>query len=209
MRIAALADLHGHLPETPPCDLLLIAGDVCPAAGHSLAVQRAWCEGPFAEWLRHQPAREIVGVAGNHDFIAQASPSVVRKLPWRYLCDESTVVDGMRVHGSPWTPTFYDWAFMQDDADLARHWDLIPDDVAVLVTHGPPHGLGDRTERGTHEGSLTLRARIEQLDDLRLHVFGHIHENPGHWPLGNATLANVTVVDLDYRPVHPVRIFDL
>ena len=48
MRIVALSDQHGYLPEIPPCDLLIIAGDVCPdrfgpfVAMHNPDQQKSW-----------------------------------------------------------------------------------------------------------------------------------------------------------------------
>jgi len=209
-RVAATADLHGYLPEIPPCDVLLIAGDVCPVYDHSVGFQRRWLEGTFADWLGTLDAGTIVGIAGNHDFAAQADPALMRGLPWRYLCDESTVVDGIAVHGAPWTPRFNDWAFMRDDPDLGQVWARIPDDVDVLVTHGPPLGRGDLVVNGRHAGSETLAQRVAELDRLRLHVFGHIHEAGGSRDtLGAALVANVSHVDFHYRPARPPVVFEL
>ena len=48
MRIVALSDQHGFLPDVPPCDLLIVAGDVCPdrfgpfMAVHDPHQQGAW-----------------------------------------------------------------------------------------------------------------------------------------------------------------------
>jgi Icc-related predicted phosphoesterase len=209
-RVAAIADLHGFLPDVPACDLLLVAGDVCPVEDHRLDFQRRWLEGPFADWLGRAGAGAIVGIAGNHDFVAEADPPLMRSLPWTYLCDEAVDVGGLLVHGSPWTPTFRQWAFMRDDEELARTWALVPDDVDVLVTHGPSLGHGDLVVDGRHAGSATLAGRLAELPRLRLHAFGHIHEAGGSLdPLGAATLANVSYVDFYYRPVRPVAVFDL
>ena len=209
-RVAAIADLHGFLPEIEPCDVLLVAGDVCPVHDHGLDYQRRWVENPFSEWLRSIEAGTIVGIAGNHDFVAQADPELMRALPWTYVCDETVEADGLRIHGSPWTPTFMDWAFMKDEAELAAVWARIPGDVDVLVTHGPPLGHGDLVVNGRHAGSETLLQRLAGLSRLRLHVFGHIHEAGGSRSrLGDAELVNVSYVDFDYRPARPAAVFEL
>jgi len=210
VRVAAISDLHGFLPEIPPCDVLLIAGDVCPLEDHGLDFQEEWLTGAFSEWLRGLAAVRVVGIAGNHDFVAEARPALMRGLPWTYLCDDTVEVGALRIHGSPWTPTFMNWAFMLDEADLDGVWAVIPSDVDVLLTHGPPFGHGDLAVHGLHVGSRTLAARLPQLERLRLHAFGHIHEGWGSRDIeGGTTIANVSYVDFDYRPVQPATVFEL
>jgi Icc-related predicted phosphoesterase len=209
-RVAAISDLHGFLPEIPRCDVLVVGGDLCPVEDHALDHQRWWLENPFSEWLRQIDAGTVVGIAGNHDFVAQSDPELMRALPWTYLVDETVEAAGLRVHGSPWTPTFMDWAFMRDEDDLASVWAAIPDDVEVLVTHGPPFGYGDLAVHGVNCGSTTLVERLPQLERLGLHVFGHIHEGGGSIDrFGSTTVANVSHVDFDYRPARGATVFEL
>jgi Icc-related predicted phosphoesterase len=210
LKVAAISDLHGYLPDVPACDVLLVAGDVCPVEDHDLDFQRRWLEGRFAEWLGGLDAGAIVGIAGNHDFVAETDPGLLRRLPWTYLSDETVEVDGLRIHGSPWTVTFMQWAFMKDEDELVATWARIPDDADVLITHGPPFGYGDLAVHGLHVGSGTLAARLGDLEHLKLHAFGHIHESGGSRDtIGAATLANVSYVDFDYRPAHPAEVFEL
>ena len=208
--MAAISDLHGFLPEIPPCDLLLIGGDLCPVADHEPDYQRRWLEDELAPWLHRLEAETVIGIAGNHDFIAEADAALMHSLPWTYLCDETVTTGSLTVHGSPWTPTFGQWAFMEDDDALERRWARIPDDVDLLVTHGPPLGHGDLIVNGARGGSATLLARLEELSQLRLHVFGHIHEAGGNRTrVGHADLVNVSHVDFDYRPVRGATLFEL
>src|SRR4051794_40180178 len=212
MKIAAVSDLHGLLPDIPPCDLLLIGGDVCPLKDHKLRRQADWLDSDFRAWLTRVPARKIIGVAGNHDFVFQHEPAwVPRDLPWTYLQDSGCEWEGLRFWGTPWQPWFFDWAFNLHEPDLAPKWRLIPEGTDVLVLHGPPHCYGDGVPEGggvRRTGSPSLLERIEQVRP-RLVVFGHIHEGRGEWRLGDVVLANVSIVNAAYKHVHPVWVHKL
>ena len=227
MRIAALSDLHGHLPPVPTCDLLLLGGDLCPVTNHSPRFQARWLDEEFRRWLDAvPPATEIVGVAGNHDFLFERRPDLVpADLNWTYLQDFGCEVGGVKIYGTPWQPPFCDWAFNLDEAGRRKRWADIPGDTEILVLHGPPLGYGDIVPRrvaiseheeawpdGVHVGCRLLRERIEQLPNLRLAVFGHIHGGRGVYGLlgesGGCLLANVAHVDELYRPVHGAMVFE-
>jgi Icc-related predicted phosphoesterase len=212
MKIVAMSDMHGQLPaRVPACDLLLLAGDLTPVEDHSIGFQAGWLEREFRAWLKVQPTRKIVGIAGNHDFIFEQAPNLVpRDLPWTYLQDSGIVWEGLNIWGTPWQPIFFDWAFNGDPERLRRQWSLIPDDTDILVVHGPPLGYGDGIpERGwvRQAGCPHLLERIEQIKP-KLAVFGHIHEGRGEWDLGASKLANVTLLDAGYRAVYEPWVFE-
>ncbi|MBJ7331702.1 MAG: metallophosphoesterase [Solirubrobacteraceae bacterium] len=204
MRLAAIADLHGNLPDIPPCDVLLIGGDLCPAADHDVEVQADWLDGPFRAWLERLPAEEIVAIAGNHDFVFERAPGLLpADLPWVYLQDhDETLGCGLKVWGSPWTPWFFDWAFNapreDGEAFLAARYASVPDDVDVLLLHGPPRGYGDRTVRGMEVGSTAELALIDRVRP-RACVFGHIHEGRGAWMRDETQLVNASAVTVEYE----------
>jgi hypothetical protein len=78
MRIVALSDQHGHLPPIPPCDLLIVAGDVCPDSfGPFLAIfephqQKALFDQNARPWLAAAPAAHKILTWGNHDWCGRA-----------------------------------------------------------------------------------------------------------------------------------------
>jgi Icc-related predicted phosphoesterase len=192
MKIVAISDMHGYLPHIPPCDVLCIAGDVC-CHGQS-PVQRNWLLNHLAPWLREVPAQRIVACAGNHDWALIDPPD----LPWELLTDRSITIGGLKFHGSPWQPVFGNWAFNARPESLTAKFSAIPEDVDVLVTHGPPFGIGDAVAPDAHVGSKELSDRVAQLTSLKLHVFGHIHEGRGVY----GRFANVTLLNEYYEPVY-------
>ena len=134
-----------------------------------------------------------------------------------YLQDSGCTIAGLKIWGSPWQPWFMNWAFnLQRGAELAEKWDMIPDDIDILITHGPPRGYGDLAGRHRREGCDDL---VEALDRVRplLHCFGHIHEDGGVWDRNGTCIANVstwecnraaTVFDFDpaTRVVRPLEV---
>jgi predicted phosphohydrolase len=206
MRIVAVADTHtfeSDLGEIPGADVFIHAGDLCRAGTlQELA--------GVAEWIRRLPHRHKIVVAGNHDwcFARPSEHRSARELLGPgviYLQDEGVVIDGVRFWGSPWQPAFNDWAFnLPRGAPLADKWALIPADTHVLVTHGPPRGIGDATTDVDRAGCDDLRAALARVRPA-LHLFGHIHQDGGVWQDGAVTLANVTTWECERAPT----VFDL
>ena len=214
MKIVAISDQHGFLPDIPRCDLLLIAGDICPVRDHRIDHQAEWLDRDFRWWLeslRH--VGQVIGVAGNHDFIFERAPHrVPRNLPWIYLQDRLTEYRGLQIWGTPWQPVFHDWAFNGRPEQLQEKWALIPHTVDIIVVHGPPRGYGDgvpQRQGQVHQtGCPHLLQRLQEIQP-ELVVFGHIHEGRGQWRFGDkTTLANVTVVDAAYQNVYPPWIYE-
>jgi Icc-related predicted phosphoesterase len=207
MRFVCLADLHGYLPAVPPCDVLLVAGDVCPTTDERPESQRRWLGTTFARWLAEVPAATVVGVAGNHDFVGESDPAALRDLDWHYLQDETAEIGGVTYFGSPWTLPFQDWAFMLDEEGMAERWSRIPEGIDVLCVHSPPLGYGDWIA-GETIGSSSLLAAID-LRAPKLCVFGHLHQGYGRWRRGDSELVNAAYCGMDYKPAHEPVVIDL
>ncbi len=206
MRIVLLSDTHGQhgAIEVPEGDMLLHAGDFSSKGGLNEVKD-------FLAWYAAQPHPHKVFIAGNHDFLAEKDPETFAQLippSLIYLNDSGATVAGIRIWGSPIQPWFYDWAFnRRRGPEIAQHWDLIPEDTEILITHGPPMGILDRTVRGDFVGCSNLTDRLQSVQP-RLHVFGHIHEAYGRETIGPTTYINASNLDVKYRPIHPVQVFD-
>jgi Icc-related predicted phosphoesterase len=214
----AISDTHNRAERVaiPDGDVLLHGGDLT-MQGSRAELERA------ARWLgtmQHR-FRAIVAVPGNHDFGIEEDPDASRALflanGVTLLIDEPAVVEGLNVYGSPWQPWFYDWAynFPQDDdgAFARRTWAAIPPDTDVLITHGPPHGILDKTFGGedTRAGCpWLLEAVRERAARLQVHLFGHIHEAYGRLQQGRTLFVNAATCDRErYAPVQPPMEFDI
>jgi Icc-related predicted phosphoesterase len=200
VKVVAIADLHGHTPFIPPCDLLLIGGDIL--MGEKIAKQRWMLNDVVGPWVVEQMLN-----AGNHDFIFEQKPDQIPEIPWIYLQDEGTEIDGFKIWGSPWQLPFYDWAFNLEEEYLEKKWAKIPDDTDILLTHSPPYGYLDRLRQGP-AGSLSLKERVEEIKP-KLHVFGHIHVGHGTKQTENTIFANAALVDGGYKLKNKPMEFDL
>ncbi|XP_053113902.1 metallophosphoesterase domain-containing protein 1 isoform X3 [Hemicordylus capensis] len=162
-RFVCISDTHSRTDpiQMPYGDVLIHAGDFTEL-GLPSEVKK------FNEWLGSLPYEYKIVIAGNHeltfdqefmaDLIKQDFyyfPSVSKLKPENYenvqslltnciyLQDSEVTVRGFRIYGSPWQPWFYGWGFnLPRGQALLEKWNLIPDGIDILITHGPPLGYG-------------------------------------------------------------------
>jgi Icc-related predicted phosphoesterase len=164
----------------------------------------------FDDWLAGLPHPHKLVIAGNHDFCFERQPAESERLikHAHYLRDTGVTLAGLRFYGSPWQPWFFDWAFnLKRGPEIRAKWDLIPEGVDVLITHGPPAGHGDLTTRGDRAGCADL---LDALDRVRprLHVFGHIHEGYGQTLAGATRCINASICNVNYAPANAAIVVD-
>jgi predicted phosphohydrolase len=227
MKIVMISDTHNRHDDLdiPEGDMILHAGDF---TGMGTARELK----DFVHWYSKLPHKYKVVIAGNHDWgmdgqnqigyerfcerryyggnkelkeIEKEVRSLMKSKGIIYLKDSSIIIEGIKIYGSPVQPEFCGWAFNKyRGAEIQAEWANIPVDTNILITHGPPHNIGDKCQDGFRAGCKDLSERIKQLPDLKLHVFGHIHEDQGITEIKEngkrITYVNASSLNLSYRP---------
>lgn len=208
--ISIISDMHGELPyDLPGGDLLIIAGD---CTGSDRLIQ--WAH--FFDWLKKQKYEKKILVAGNHDNYLTILPKPnERGYDFDYLCDSSVVFKGLKIYGIPYSLTFpflnpHCAAFTGSEEELEAKYDKIPNDVDILISHGPALGVMDQTKTGEHVGSPSLLRKLMDIKP-RLFISGHIHEAYDNYSVDfngkMMTFVNASIMNEDYEPVNkPVNI---
>lgn len=205
MKLVAISDTHNK-----HCELKVPSGDILIHAGDFSRKGSLEDLADFNQWLGELPHKYKILIAGNHDFCFQNHAKEARSLLTNaiYLEDSCEIIEGIKIYGSPWQPWFFNWAFnLKRGQEIAAKWALIPEDTKVVITHGPPYGILDKTKTGVIVGCEELLKKIEFIQP-KYHIFGHIHEGYGVQIQGKTTFINASSCDASYRLINPPIVVD-
>ena len=188
------------------CNTLIHAGDFCNKGTEMEVIH-------FLEWLEGLDFNNKILIAGNHDIYLERFPDDFELLieniapSVTYLMNASTIIDGIKFYGSPYSNEFCGWAFMEYDHDLQTIWNAIDLDTDVLISHGPAymcHDLVDNAwSRERNVGSKALQIRKSMLPQLKAHVSGHIHSQHGTSITHGCTNICASICDEQYKATQP------
>lgn len=201
MTFVAISDTHGkhRQLQLPKGDVLIHGGDFCHY-GSTDDVR------DFLDWYALQDFEYKILIGGNHDFLAYENPEeFLLSLPpgITYLRDSGTTINGIKIWGSPYVPDLVRWAFGERRGRAMRlHWDLIPQDTHVLITHTPPLDILDKTRSGNSIGCEALAVRLKTLQ-VKYHVFGHVHNGYGTVRIQDTLYMNASNIDSSLGLVNP------
>ncbi len=208
MKIVLISDTDGRHNEVdiPDGDILIHAGDLSSRGKKEEIID-------FLNWFSNQPHKYKIFIAGNHDFFFEREPKEIVEaiIPKNviYLNDSGIEIEDIKIWGSPVQPEFYNWAFNRERGiDIKKHWDLIPKDTDILITHGPPEGILDKTVRGKGVGCEELLLTVNVIKP-KIHVFGHIHEAYGVEKVNNTSFINASILNERYYYTNDPIIIEL
>jgi Icc-related predicted phosphoesterase len=208
MKFTTISDTHGkhNYLQLPAGDVLIHAGDVS-SMGKEYEVLN------FLDWFAKQDYEYKIFIAGNHDFYFERMPDadIQNIIPKNviYLNDSGVTINGINIWGSPISPWFYDWAFNRHRGEpIKKHWDMIPSNTDILITHGPVFGILDYTNSGMRVGCEDLLVKVQEVKP-KFHICGHIHEAYGMQEKDGTTFINASVLNEKYVLVNEPIVFEL
>jgi Icc-related predicted phosphoesterase len=196
-----ISDIHENFDiDINPCDFLVCSGDLT-YRGSLEELTKA------VEYLAKQPAKNIIVIAGNHDYTLDSQHrgynanidaefiKLISRIDYmHYLEHIPKNIDGINFFGSPYTPEFCKWGFAYNDT-LTDLWEQVPENTDILVTHGPPYGILDQTRNGNRNvGSHSLKHELTRIKP-KVHCFGHIHEARGTIEMDDTIYVNAAICD--------------
>lgn len=194
MRIVIISDTHGLHEDLPEMegDVLIHCGDFERTA------EIDW-------WFNELPFRHKIVVPGNHDHDAEEKWLEEQTVfhNGSFLIDETIVIDGLNIYGTPWVNELEGAAFALDYDQIEKKWSEIPDDTDILITHVPPFGILDMASNGENWGCKLLGHRVEEMN-LRFHCFGHVHASYGmddHYGISFINASNISGGEIVNQPV--------
>ncbi len=193
MKFVAISDTHGQHRglQLPEGDVIIHSGDFCHYGSDDNMHD-------FLKWYANLEFEHKILIGGNHDFFAaEQSERFEEMLPdgIDYLHDNGIEINGIKIWGSPYMPDLVKWAFgKKRGSAMKAHWDLIPKDVDILITHTPPHGILDRSRSGKSLGCEELSKRLRALQ-VKVHIFGHIHASYGEKTIGTTKYINASNIN--------------
>lgn len=216
LKIIALSDLHGLLPEiTQSADIAIIAGDIIPLElQKNLEHSKWWFENEFAAWIDSIPVKKVFFIAGNHDFYLETIKKQelsnlykITKKKLKYLMNENTVYTdeygvSWSIFGTPYCSQFFEWPFMRKDSILTTKYKKIPKKVDIIISHDAPFACGDadvilaKPQLG-HIGNKPLAERIMETD-YKILICGHIHTGDHSFNEEYRTI-NVSILNEKYK----------
>lgn len=200
MKFTFISDTHSHHDY-----LTLQSGDMLIHCGDFTRRGSLEDVESFANFMAKQDFSYKVVIAGNHDSCfederKEQAERYLSDLGIIYLNDSGVEIEGIKIWGSPIQPGTYDtafsWAFNRKRGeDIRQHWQLIPNDIDVLITHSPAFGILDISSHNISVGCKDL-LQITQHIQPKIHACGHIHESYGIKQQHGTTFVNACSLDI-------------
>eukprot|EP01083_Nonionella_stella_P009245 26730_1 len=109
-------------------------------------------------------------------------------------------LNNLSIFGTPYTPKFVGGFQLRNENESIKRFSNVPK-CDVLISHGPPLGILDKTSRGYNVGDRHLLKKL--VDDVKpkVMVFGHVHESYGVRKKHDITFINAA----QYNGLHTNR----